>query len=243
MGIRDKINAHKAEQEQQTQANRQAPPRPALDPFSASHNGEGPFSKLADLATWADILEPANWKSVDPGAAATKEAWRHPNATQPISAKVLKVNPHCLVVWSTNSGLPDGADQNLTKGRVYAHLWHGGNESAAATAMLKGEATHLAPHLQEAVKGTRNGGAWQFEGLTPRPKDGPSANGSTGNGAQDGETEDKPPHQKKGRFTVRTFTDIQPRTSTWLLDGVLPDDDLTVFIGEEGIAKVCSPPT
>jgi hypothetical protein len=44
--------------------------------------------------------------------------------------------------------------------------------------------------------------------------------------------------QKKGRFTVGTFADIQPRTSTWLVDGVLPDEDLTVFIGEEGIAKV-----
>jgi 5S rRNA maturation endonuclease (ribonuclease M5) len=43
--------------------------------------------------------------------------------------------------------------------------------------------------------------------------------------------------QKKGRFTVRTFADIQRRTSTWLVDGVLPDDDLTVFIGEEGIGK------
>jgi hypothetical protein len=44
--------------------------------------------------------------------------------------------------------------------------------------------------------------------------------------------------QKKGRFTVGTFADIQPRTSTWLVDGVLSDDDLTVFIGEEGIGKV-----
>ena len=51
------------------------------------------------------------------------------------------------------------------------------------------------------------------------------------------ENGDTPPHEKKGRFTVRTFTDIQPRASTWLLDGVLPDDDLTVFIGEEGIGK------
>ena len=36
---------------------------------------------------------------------------------------------------------------------------------------------------------------------------------------------------------MRTFTGVQPRTSTWLLDGVLPDDDLTVFIGEKGIGK------
>jgi hypothetical protein len=43
--------------------------------------------------------------------------------------------------------------------------------------------------------------------------------------------------QQTGRFTVRRFADIQPRTSTWLLNDLLPDDDLTVFIGEEGIGK------
>ena len=146
MGIRDKINEAKTEQEQQ------APPRTAEDPFSASHNGTGPFSKLADLASWADILQPADWKQVKAGDAETSEAWQHPAATHPISAKVLKVNPHVLVVWSTGCGLPDGDGQKLTKGRVYAHLWHGGNESAAAKAMLRGEATYLPQHIQDALK-------------------------------------------------------------------------------------------
>jgi len=83
-------------------------------------NGAGPFDKLADLATWADILEPADWGKVEPGDAATLEAWQHPAATHPISAKVLKTNPHVLVVWSDDCGLPAGADQKNTKGRVYA---------------------------------------------------------------------------------------------------------------------------
>jgi hypothetical protein len=43
--------------------------------------------------------------------------------------------------------------------------------------------------------------------------------------------------QKTGRFTVRTFAEIGRRTSTWLLPGAIPDDDLVVFIGEEGIGK------
>jgi hypothetical protein len=43
--------------------------------------------------------------------------------------------------------------------------------------------------------------------------------------------------ERKGRFTLRAFNEVDRRTSTWLLDGVLPDDDLTVFIGEEGIGK------
>jgi hypothetical protein len=41
--------------------------------------------------------------------------------------------------------------------------------------------------------------------------------------------------RRKGRFTLHAFTELQPRTSTWL-EGI-PDDDLTVFIGEEGIGK------
>jgi hypothetical protein len=173
MGIRDKINAHKAEQEQQAQAKRQAPPRSAPDPFSTSHNGDGPFSKLADLAWWADILEPAGWEKVQAGDASTLEAWQHPAATHPISAKVLKINPHVLVVWSTGCGLPDGDGQKLTKGRVYAHLWHGGNESAAATAMLKGEAAYLPPHIQDALKSARQNGSGSKSATgQPPPADG-----------------------------------------------------------------------
>ena len=152
MGIKDKINAAKAEEEAQTRAETQSAPRPS---YASSSNGTGPFDKLADLAAWADILEPPNWKNVPPGDTATEEAWQHPDATHPISAKVLKANPHVLVVWSTNCGLPSGEDQKLTKGRVYAHLWHNGDESAAATAMLKGEAHHLPPHIQAGLKGPR----------------------------------------------------------------------------------------
>jgi hypothetical protein len=43
--------------------------------------------------------------------------------------------------------------------------------------------------------------------------------------------------QTRPRFTVRTFAEIEARTSTWLLPGVLPDDDLVVLVGEEGIGK------
>jgi hypothetical protein len=168
----DKIRAAQAEEAQQAQARRQSPPRPIAGPFSTS-DGPGPFDKLAEIATWADILEPAGWTKVDAGDTETSEAWAHPNATHPISAKVLRFNPHCLVVWSTNSGLPDGADQDLTKGRVYAHLWHGGDESAAAKAMLRGEATYLPPHIQDALKSARRN---PLDGLYNGER--PSADGS-----------------------------------------------------------------
>ena len=40
-----------------------------------------------------------------------------------------------------------------------------------------------------------------------------------------------------GRFTVRTFADVTVRPSTYLLPGVLPDQELVVLVGEEGIGK------
>jgi hypothetical protein len=53
----------------------------------------------------------------------------------------------------------------------------------------------------------------------------------------DAPEQDSPADQPQARFVVRTFADVQPRTSTWLLPGVLPDDDLVVLVGEEGIGK------
>jgi hypothetical protein len=47
----------------------------------------------------------------------------------------------------------------------------------------------------------------------------------------------EPDPDRIGAFAVRSFTDVKPRSSTWLLPGVLPDDDLCVEIGEEGIGK------
>jgi AAA domain len=93
--------------------------------------------------------------------------------------------------------------------------------------MLQGTATYLPPHIQAAQKGPER----------PLNVTEVTANQINGDNGGNQDRQDQGANQKKGRFTVRTFTDIQPRTSTWLLDGVLPDDDLTVFIGEEGIGK------
>jgi hypothetical protein len=139
---------------------------------------------------------------------------------------VLKANPHVLVVWSTDSGLLAGADQKNTKFRVYAQLSHKGDESAASKALLRGDTLGLPANVVEACRGT-----------TPsRPE--PSANEPPDNlGPEHEPPEAEVASQTTGRFTVRTFADIQPRTSTWLLPGVLPDDDLVVLVGEEGIGK------
>jgi hypothetical protein len=115
-------------------------------------NSDSVFDKFSEAASWADILEPLGWTQVKPADSATKEAWQHPTATHPISAHVLKAAPYAIVNWSENSGLPVGADQDLTKAKVYAILNYGGNQSAAATAMLKGEAVNLPAHIQDALK-------------------------------------------------------------------------------------------
>jgi AAA domain len=142
------------------------PPRdntPSPTPPAATYpsNGRsGSADRLDETASWADILEPHGWIDVDPHDAAALEGWRRPGATSPVSAKVLKANPHVLVVWSTDAGLPAGADQKNTKFRVYTHLAHNGDESTASKALLRGEAAGLPAHVVEACRGAT---------LPPRP--------------------------------------------------------------------------
>ena len=98
---------------------------------------------------------PYGLEEVTPDDSETLLAFRRDGASSAVSAKVLKANPHVLVPWSTEIGLPTGEGQKLTMGRVCAHWYHSGDESAAATAMLKGEATYLPSHIQAALKTER----------------------------------------------------------------------------------------
>ena len=56
------------------------------------------------------------------------------------SARVLDIEPHVLVVHSDTAGLPSGAGQRLTKGRVFAHLHHGGDVPAATRDLVRAAA-------------------------------------------------------------------------------------------------------
>jgi hypothetical protein len=149
VSLGDFINQHKP------------PPRATAEPISSvrgsyESNGDSVFDRFSDAASWADILKPLNWEKVKPADSATLEAWRHPNATHPISAHVLKVAPHVIVNWSENSGLPVGADQNLTKAKMYAIFNYNGDKSAAAKALVKGEAVNLPAHVVDAVRSRDN---------------------------------------------------------------------------------------
>jgi hypothetical protein len=96
--------------------------------------------KFTNGTTWAQILEPHGWRLVGGGDGDSDGSrWRHPTATSAWSATV---RHGCLFNYSPNSGLPivgDGGTNGLTRFRAHAHLDHGGDLSAAATA-LKGAA-------------------------------------------------------------------------------------------------------
>jgi hypothetical protein len=119
-----------------------------------SHDSEGPFDKLDKIADWDDIfVYGANYTKLDRAPdSKTLVAYKRPGAESDYSVKILKDNPHVVVVHSDQCRLPVGGNQKLTKGRVCAEWYHGGNESAAATAMLQGTAGYLPSQIQDAVR-------------------------------------------------------------------------------------------
>lgn len=108
-------------------------PAPGRDPLGIPRQGDSAFTILDEHATFDDLLTGAGWercpRSHGPGVEA---CWNRPGHTSPCSAHTLTANPHVLVVFSEGAGLPTGGDQRLTRGRLFAHLWHSGNERAAA---------------------------------------------------------------------------------------------------------------
>jgi hypothetical protein len=120
-------------------------------------DSDGPLDRLAETAEWEDILVyGAQWETAKPPDRETWKAFKRPGGTYDISAKVLKANPHVLVVHSDAAGLPYGKGQKLTKGRVYAHLHHNGDIKAAAQALARGAAVNLPAHVVDAVRSRNN---------------------------------------------------------------------------------------
>jgi len=92
-----------------------------LDEFEARHS-------------WAEILVPLGWVLVEGDPAGGYCEWRRPGASHPLSASTGR-DPERDRMWcfSDAAGLP--AEEPLTKGFVYAQLWHGGDMKAAARAV------------------------------------------------------------------------------------------------------------
>jgi hypothetical protein len=96
-----------------------------------------PLDAFAEAVTPADLLEPLGWTYV--GGRYPSEKWLRPNASSSseYSAKWMPdgMTP-VLVVHSTEAGLPCGAGQRLTLGRLLAHLHFNGSEEQATAALL-----------------------------------------------------------------------------------------------------------
>jgi len=105
----------------------------------------GPFDEMADQTSFEDILFGAGWTicgNTHPRSVLTCFTRPGEAVSNPCSAHVLRAQPETLIVWSETSGLPTGAGRKLTKARLFAHLWHGGDERAAAQdlhAALRGD--------------------------------------------------------------------------------------------------------
>lgn len=97
----------------------------------------GPFDAFAEHASWADILEPADWTFVGwAGSGPDRyQRWLRPGGAS--SADSAHAYEHVIVVHSDNAGLPTGAGQRLTKGRLFAHLHYRGDYSAAAVDLTR----------------------------------------------------------------------------------------------------------
>lgn len=92
------------------------------------------FDALDQHVTFDELLTGAGWAHHNARhPVAVEQCWSRPGGPDnPCSAHTLKANPHVLVVHSELAGLPTGGGQKLTRGRLFAHLHHHGDERAAS---------------------------------------------------------------------------------------------------------------
>lgn len=136
---------------------------------SSPRTGPGPLDLIGEIADWLDVL-PDGWTEVRASSGDVTRSFRRPGATSYDSAHVLAANPHVLVVHSEAAGMPTGAGQRLTKGRVYAYTWHNGDPSAAAKALLDGTSPGLGRLPPAVLDGLRPAGR-DREQQSPPPED------------------------------------------------------------------------
>lgn len=111
-----------------------ATPRPRPRPVSLPGDRPSAFDTLDAHVTFDDILTGAGWVlHRGTHGPAVNQCWSRPGDPEnPCSAHTLTDQPNVLVVFSEAAGLPTGGGQKLTRGRLFAHLHHRGDERAAA---------------------------------------------------------------------------------------------------------------
>ncbi|MEU0791426.1 AAA family ATPase [Amycolatopsis sp. NPDC005961] len=90
-----------------------------------------PGDDFSARASWAEILEPHGWVAVV--HLQNRTLWRRPGKRRGVSAVTGGDLGDFMTCWTTSSELPDNT--GLSKWRVYAILNHGGDFSAAASAL------------------------------------------------------------------------------------------------------------
>lgn len=98
----------------------------------------GAFDLLDEHVGILGVLLAAGWTECGCGRPEAEACFTRPGgaSTTPHSAHIPTAEPHVLVVFSEEAGLPAGGGQRLTAGRIFAHLHHGGDTSAAAQDLL-----------------------------------------------------------------------------------------------------------
>jgi hypothetical protein len=118
---------------------------------------------LADYAEWSDIFTPAGWTFVKTERSGT-QLWLRPGGTA--SEYSARAFAHNVVVHSQDAGLPTGAGHRLTKARLFAHLWHGGNQTAAAHDLIAASQGHTCTQAAASLPQTVLAG---IRDLAPAP--------------------------------------------------------------------------
>ncbi len=174
-----------------TPAGSPPPPRPRATIYTGSGQ-VGPFDALAEVAEWRDLFEPYGWTyagSERDGA----ELWRRPDASSMYSARCGYHGTPVAVIHTEASDLPSGAGRRLTHGRLFAHMYHRGNETNAAKDLraaaagdptASSEARALPPRVLDHIRQRCNVRPWQPETPWPTSSSNESAD-DTGPGLPD----------------------------------------------------------
>jgi P4 family phage/plasmid primase-like protien len=112
-------------------------PPPLPDTATWGHRdmgaGQAPGGDFNERGDWRTVLEPADWVPVR--VLGDRTYWRRPGKNLGISAVTGGDHGDYLYVWSTSTELP--AEQAMSKWRAYTHLHHGGDFTAAASALRR----------------------------------------------------------------------------------------------------------
>ncbi|MFD5425240.1 YfjI family protein [Streptomyces sp. NPDC127084] len=203
------LAAKEKEQRRAARLGMKVPAPRAIRPQAQRSELGGPFDVLQDMASWADILEPAGF-TFEGTHSDGREKWLRPasGGDRPSSPYSLLCNDYVAINWSDRSDLPVGklaGGEKLTKGTVFAHLHYGGNRIAAGEDLMRAAAgkpclpaarSLSASVLSEIRRRCQEPRQWPTRGQNPPPtiprNTGHSNSGDSGGTNQGQEEWDEP---------------------------------------------------